>query len=103
VKRPKYGNRITEVDGIKFHSAKEAKRYTELKVLARAGIIRGLILQPRFPIIVNDVKVCTYISDFEYVENGVRIVNDVKGFKTDVYVIKKKLMKSVYGIDILET
>ena len=103
MKRSKYGNRITEIDGIKFHSAKEARRYTELKILARAGVIKGLILQPRFPIVINGVKVCTWIGDFEYIEDGNRVIEDCKGYKTDVYVIKRKLMLAVHNITIRET
>jgi hypothetical protein len=100
----KYGARKTEVDGIKFHSAKEAKRYTELQVLSRAGLVKGLILQPRFPIVINGVKVCTYVADFEFIdETGARVIEDVKGMKTDVYTLKNKLMRAVHGIDVKET
>lgn len=103
-RRAKYGNRPTEVDGIKFHSAKEARRYSELKVLSRAGLVKGLILQPRFPIIINGVKVCDYVGDFEYLdETGARVIEDVKGMKTDVYTLKSKLMRAVHGIDVKET
>lgn len=103
-RRAKYGNRMTEVDGIMFHSAKEARRYAELKILSRAGLVKGLILQPRFPIIINGVKVCDYVADFEYRdETGARVVEDVKGMKTDVYSLKSKLMRAVHGIDVKET
>lgn len=101
---PKYGNRKTVVDGITFDSAKEAKRYGELKVLQRAGEITSLELQPRFPIVINGVKVCTYVADFYYVDEiGSLVVEDCKGFKTREYILKRKLMKAVHGIDILET
>ena len=101
---PKYGNRKTVVDGITFDSAKEAKRYGELKVLQRAGEITSLELQPRFPIVINGVKVCTYVADFGYVDQiGSPVVEDCKGFKTREYTLKRKLMKAVHGIDILET
>lgn len=101
---PKYGNRKTVVDGITFDSAKEAKRYGELKVLQRAGEITSLELQPRFPIVINGVKVCTYVADFGYVDQiGSPVVEDVKGMKTREYILKRKLMKAVYGIEILET
>lgn len=100
----KYRNRKTVVDGITFDSVKEARRYGELKRLERAGEIRGLELQPRFPIIVNGIKVCEYRADFDYYNAaGNQIVEDVKGFKTPIYNLKKKLMRAVYGIDILET
>ena len=102
-RRSKYGNRPTEVDGIKFASAKEARRYSELKVLSRAGLVKGLILQPRFPITINGVKVCEYVGDFEYRdETGARVIEDAKGVRTDVFILKSKLMRAVHGIDVKE-
>jgi hypothetical protein len=99
----KYGARKTVVDGVTFASAKEAARYAELRTLERAGIIKGLILQPRFPLAVNGSKVCTYVADFEYRdEAGTRVIEDVKGVRTDVYRIKNKLMRAVHGIDVKE-
>lgn len=104
----KYKNIKTEVDGIMFDSKKEAKRYGELKLLEKAGAIRGLKLQPKLPIEVNGIKVCTYIGDFEYIDTSkdqVVIIEDVKSTatKTRIYSLKKKLVKAVYGIEILET
>lgn len=99
----KYGNRKVEVDGITFASAKEARRYGELKLLERAGEISSLRTQPRFPIVINGVKVCTYVADFAYFEGEPTcVVEDVKGFKTDVYKIKRKLMKACHDIDVVE-
>jgi hypothetical protein len=104
VRRTKYGNRLTEVDGIVFHSAKESRRYSQLKLLERAGLVKDLKLQPAFSLKINDVKVCTYKADFQYVdETGAFVVEDVKGFLTEVYQLKKKLMKAIHNIDILET
>jgi hypothetical protein len=99
----KYGNRKTVVDGVTFASAKEATRYAQLRTLERAGVIKGLILQPRFPLVVNGAKVCTYVADFEYRdEDGTRVIEDVKGVRTDVYRIKNKLLRAVHGIDVKE-
>lgn len=98
----KYSAIKTEVDGIVFASKKEARRYQELKLLQKAKKIHMLELQPKFPIVINKVKVCTYIADFEYMENGYRIIEDVKGIKTPVYRLKKKLVEVVYGIRIKE-
>lgn len=101
---PKYRNQRTEVDGITFDSKAEARRYSELKLLEKAGQIVGLNLQPSFPIIVNDVKICTYRADFGYgLPNGSLVVEDVKGMKTPAYRLKAKLMKAVHGVEILET
>jgi hypothetical protein len=102
-KPPKYGNRKTEVDGHLFDSAAEARRYGELKLLLDAGKIERLTLQPRYTLYGSDgEKVCTYVADFTYLEDGAWKVEDVKGVKTAVYRIKKKLMKADYGIDVIE-
>lgn len=100
----KYRNLKTLVDGIVFDSQKEARRYGELKLLVRSGEIHSLELQPRFPVVINGVKVCTYVADFGYVDHtGSPVVEDSKGFKTPIYNLKKKLVKAVHGIDILES
>lgn len=99
----KYNAVKTTVDNIKFDSKKEANRYLELKLLLRCKKISDLKLQTKFDFNVNGYHVCSYKADFEYIENGRRIVEDAKGVKTAVYIIKKKLMKSVHGIDIFET
>jgi hypothetical protein len=99
----KYGNRRTEVDGITFASAKEAKRYGELKLLERAGQITSLTLQPRFPLKVAGKLVTTYVADFSYLERDGRVVvEDAKGFKTDVYKIKAKLFDALIGFPVRE-
>ncbi len=102
-KTNKYSAVKTTVDNIKFDSKKEASRYLELKLLQRCKQISGLKLQTRFDFIINGMKVCFYKADFEYIENGKRVIEDVKGARTAVYIIKKKLMKAVHGIDIFET
>jgi len=100
----KYRNKPTVVDGIRFDSKKEATRYGELRLLERAGQIRDLRLQPRFKIEVNGIKICEYRADFIYTdaETGERIIEDVKGMKTQVYRLKKKLVEVVHGVDITE-
>lgn len=98
----KYRNKKTEVDGILFDSKKEAAQYQVLKLRERAGEISGLVLQKPFDLIVNGVKIGVYVSDFVYTENGQSIVADAKGMRTRVYVMKRKLMKAIYGIDIRE-
>ena len=101
--RNKYRAIKAVVDGITFDSKKEARRYGQLKLLARAGEISELKLQPRFDLIVNGCKCGFYKADFEYIEDGKRVVEDVKGMKTPIYNLKKKLVKAIYGIDIFET
>jgi len=99
----KYKAVKTVVDGIKFDSKKEARRYGQLKLLVKAGKISELKLQPRFDLIVDGTKCGFYKADFEYIEEGRRIIEDVKGMLTPIYKLKKKLVKAIYGIDIFET
>ena len=101
-KRSKYKAVKTTVDGITFDSKAEAERYKVLKARALAGEIRELKLQHCFELEVNGVKICSYKADFVYIENNKYVVEDVKGFRTPVYNLKKKLMKALHGIDILE-
>lgn len=99
----KYNAKKTVVDKIKFDSKKEAKRYVDLKILERLKMISNLELQPRYDLIINGVKCGFYKADFRYVNNGITIVEDVKGMKTPIYNLKKKLVKAIYNIDIFET
>lgn len=99
----KYGAKKTVVDGITFASKAEARRYGELKLLEKAGEIRHLELQPKFDLTVNGEKIGRYVADFRYREGTESVVEDVKGFKTPVYRLKKALVKALYGIEIRET
>ena len=99
----KYRAIKTEVDGVVFDSKKEAWRYQQLKLMEKAGAIKNLKLQPVFPIEIRGVKICKYKADFDYEQSGERIVEDVKGFKTPVYRLKKKLTEAIYEIRIKET
>ena len=103
----KYRNIKTKVDGILFDSKKEAARYCELKILLKKKKIYNLVCHPIFPIVIGGIKVCKYIADFSYSEifrynNKYDVVEDVKGVRTAVYRLKKKLVKAMYGIDIKE-
>lgn len=101
--RNKYRAIKTVVDGIKFDSKAEARRYSVLKILEKAGEISSLELQPKYDLVINGTKVGFYKADFRYVRDGELIVEDVKGMKTPIYNLKKKMIKAIYGIDILET
>lgn len=99
MKPPKYRNRKTEVDGIVFDSAAEARRWCELKLLEKAGEIRGLSRQLKIPLIVNGAKICTLIIDAAYFEGQKRIYEDVKSAHTrklPVWRLKMKLLKALY-------
>lgn len=107
--RNKYHNQKVVVDGITFDSKKEAKRYRELCLMKRAGIISDLELQKEYTLIptqrINGKAVersVVYKADFSYKENGVQVVEDTKGVKTRDYIIKRKLMLWIYGIRIRE-
>jgi hypothetical protein len=114
---PKYKNRKCVVDGIEFDSRKEANRYTELKLMLKAGKIKDLRRQVKYVLIPtqrgDDKKViereCAYIADFVYFdcETGKEIVEDVKGYRGggayEVFKIKRKLMLERYGIRIKES
>jgi len=92
------------VDGIRFASKREANDYGLLKIREKMGAIQDLRLQVRYPLVVNGQLICTYIADFVYVDtdHGSEVVADSKGMRTDVYKLKKKLMKAILNIDILE-
>lgn len=117
----KYHSRKVTLDGVTFDSVKEARRYRELKLLETIGEIENLQCQVEYVLIPDQrepdaigkrggvikgkviEKKCVYRADFVYTENGKTIVEDVKGFRTPEYKIKRKLMLYVYGIKIKET
>nr|DAL31304.1 MAG TPA_asm: Endonuclease [Caudoviricetes sp.] len=109
-KTNKYHNKKVEFEGIKFDSKKEALRYKELKYLAEKGLIKNLELQkmfellPKYDINGRHVRAITYTCDFYYYDTikNLFVVEDVKGMKTDVYKIKKKMFEYKYQIEIKE-
>lgn len=110
-KPSKYKNRITEVDGIKFDSKAEANHYQELKLLVAAGEITELTLQPKYvildsyrhPTTAKKIAATYYRADFlvKYKDGREEII-DVKGKKTDVYMLKRKMFEARYGKSIVE-
>ena len=101
LKRNKYHNKKVVIDNITFDSKLEATRYQELKLLEKKGIIKDLVLQPSYDLIPSFKKgnktyrKTTYRADFSYYDNELNktIIEDTKGFKTDVYILKKKLFE----------
>jgi hypothetical protein len=87
---------VTYVDGIRFASKAEARRYTELCLLEKANKISFLTLQPSYELQPayrlrgKRRQAVHYIGDFEYIENGNRVVEDVKGFETKDFKLKQK-------------
>ena len=103
----KYGNHKTEYDGIVFDSKAECDRYKVLKALEIQGIIKGLEMQKTYKLVKGRWSngkpfSASYKADFVYSLDGEIIVEDVKGYKTETYLLKKKLMKVLYGIEIVE-
>jgi hypothetical protein len=94
------------IQGIRFDSQREAQHYVTLLGLLERGTITGLTLQPSFDIHAADgtTKVATYRADFSYVDvaSGTVIVVDVKGMKTPIYRLKKKLVEAEHHIAIRE-
>lgn len=119
--RSKYKSKKVIVDGITFDSQKEAKRFRELCLLERAGKITELRRQVKCVLIPAQYepdttgprggvrrgklieRECSYIADFVYVQDGKLVVEDTKGFRTNDYIIKRKLMLYLHGIRIKET
>lgn len=107
--RSKYGNKKTTHNGVTYDSRKEARRSSELSLLEKAGAIQNLQRQVRYELLPSqriDGKVVeravNYIADFVYEQDGVTVVEDVKGYKTPEYRLKKKLLLWVHGIHIKE-
>ena len=99
VKQNKYHNQECVYKGIKFPSRKEMGYYIKLELLENSGVIHDLKRQVAFDLIetfrLNDktYRKTKYIADFTYkTKDGKLHVIDVKGMKTDVYKLKKKLM-----------
>jgi hypothetical protein len=101
-KPPKYRNKRVAVDGYAFDSLAEAKRYGQLRTLETGGAISDLRVKTRYPLVVNGQECGYYEDDFNYMDRGARIVEDVKGMRTDLYRLKRRLVKAIYGIDIVE-
>jgi len=102
-KPSKYRAVKAEVDGLTFHSKREAKRYQTLKLLQQGGHISELQVQPQFALVVNNVRLGEYRADFGYISNGEAVWEDCKGCRTDIYKWKRKHCEAQYGVTIRET
>lgn len=116
----KFGNTKVTIDNIRFDSRKEGRRYTDLKLAQRAGVIRDLKVQPRFKFIVKpwrdgqtpalvhvgSRRTVIYTADFQYfdIENDREVVEDVKSkaTKTEAYKLRRALMLWINGIEVEE-
>lgn len=100
----KYNNRGFRLDGRFFHSEAEAGRYSQLKVLVALGSITHLECQVPYQIHIDGTLICTYLADFRYImtEPHQMVIEDVKGQRTETFVLKKKLVEAKHKIRILE-
>lgn len=102
----KYGNTKCMVFGILFDSKMEAARYLELRALEKAGEIEGLHTQVSFELIpkMAGQRATYYVCDFVYNRDGKQVIEDVKSpaTRTQVYLLKKKLLKWRHGLEIVE-
>lgn len=107
-KRPrgnKFGAIKTTLDGHKFDSKREAAVYADLKLRERIGEIEGIKVHPKYQITINGQLIANYTADFDFYERerGCRITVDVKSpatAKRRDFVLVRKLMKAVHGIEV---
>jgi len=95
----KFKAKATETDGIKFASQKEAKRYSSLKMLQKIGDVLFFLRQVPFHLPGGVKYVCDFLI---FWANGTVTIEDVKGFKTEIYKAKKKMVEDIYPITISE-
>lgn len=109
MKRPrsKYGNKVVEYKGEKYQSKKEGLYAQQLDFLKKATDPHERVVswerQVPFLVEVNGQKICKYLADFRvhYADGRTEIV-DVKGMRTEVYKLKKKLVEALFGVVIIE-
>lgn len=107
-KQNKYKNKKIVYNGVKFDSKKEYAYYIKLKLLEESNKIQDLKrqvkyeLQPSYKFKGKTIRAINYIADFEYIENGVKHIIDTKGFRTEIYKLKKKMFEYKYNLEIEE-
>ena len=107
-RRSKYGAIRVTVDGYQFDSKREALRYQYLKLRHLAGEIANLEVHPAYTLIVNGVKIGKVTLDFRYIDllnRGAQVVEDAKSpatHKARDWMLRKKLLKAIHGVDVQE-
>lgn len=102
----KYRNQPVELGDVRFDSKREAKRWQDLQLMQKAGEISDLKRQVKFEFHVSGQHICDYIADATYVRAGQFTVEDTKSpitRRNAVYRLKRKLLRALYGLEILET
>ena len=101
--KSKYRNEPITIDGVRYDSKREATYILNLRLREKEGEVYGIELQKRYALIGPDgLLITTYVADatfWDQKEKRFRII-DVKGVETAVFKIKKKLMKSLLGLDV---
>lgn len=94
----KYNAKPTTVNGVRYDSKSESGRFRQLELLQQAGVISNLKLKPIYelqPSFVDNTgkrqRAVNYEADASYTENGREVVEDVKGFETAAFKIKRKM------------
>lgn len=98
----KYRNHPVRQDETEFDSKLEARRFRELKLMEKAGVISHIQVHKHWDLHVNNIKIGYYEADFTYLEGGRTVIEDTKGFITPIYRWKKKHVLAEYGIEIRE-
>ena len=117
--KSKYKNEPVTVDGVRYDSKNEMRRYNFLKLMERAGEISNLRYHVKYPLFPKGTveirrfpdgrevvlkryeREHWYEADFVYTnKKGEDIVEDFKGFVTDTFKEKRDALKELYGIDI---
>ena len=101
----KYGNRRIRTEDGWFDSQRELKRWQELKLLEKAGEITDLKRQVPFELIpkMGRQRPTFFVADFVYAKDGFKVVEDSKGYRNKLYMLKRKLMLYRHQIQVLET
>ena len=112
-RRNKYRAKPEIVDGIRFASRREAKRYRDLKLLEACGFVTELELQPKFKLGPDDAPIlyksdrcpngrrAVYLADFRYRQDGQTIIEDVKGIDTPLSRLKRAIVEAQYNVVIV--
>jgi Protein of unknown function (DUF1064) len=103
--RTKYGAIKVTLDGYRFDSKAEARRYSELRLLERGKYISELTVHPVVPLVIDGVHICDYVGDFLYLDqHGRMVLEDVKSpaTRTPLYRLKRKLVEVLHHQAIVE-
>ena len=100
----KFGaKKLMDGNGVWWDSQGEYRRYCDLQLLEKAGVITHLEVHPTLSLILNGQKLCKYTLDFKYLERGKWVYEDFKGYQTREFKLKRKLVKALLGIDVRVT